>query len=189
MLAAALLSLGRESRKDSVIELAAHRLSSSLCVFRDVPYRAVGVPSRRARTIRNDPRIAVRDFLMKLINQPAMKLKSTLLGIACAIVASVAFAQTEITTTTTTVTTSTGTISEYSPGSAFIIKETSGPVSYRYGETITYVTRSGKTLTDDEVRTRVKVGTPVNVHFVTEGDDRILNRVEIDDEEIEIDDD
>ena len=116
-----------------------------------------------------------------------MKLKSTLLGIACAIVTSVAFAQTETTTTTTTVTTSTGTISEYAPGSAFVVKETSGPVSYRYGETITYVTRSGKTLTDDEVRTNVKVGAPVSVHFRTEGEDRIINRVEVDDE-IEIDD-
>jgi len=111
-----------------------------------------------------------------------MKLKSTLLGIACAIVTSVVFAQTETTTTTTTTTTSSGTITEYSPGSAFVVKETSGPVSYRYGETITYVTRSGKTLTDDEVRTRIKVGIPVNVQFSTEGEDRIIDRIEIDDD-------
>ena len=110
-----------------------------------------------------------------------MKLKSTLLGIACAIVTPVIFAQTKTTTTTTT-TTSSGTITEYSPGSAFIVKETSGPVSYRYGERITYVTRSGKTLTDDEVRTRVKVGIPVNVRFSTEGEDRIIDRIEIDDD-------
>jgi ligand-binding SRPBCC domain-containing protein len=110
-----------------------------------------------------------------------MKLKSTLLGIACAIVTPVVFAQTETTTTTTT-TTSSGTITEYSPGSAFVVKETSGPVSYRYGERITYVTRGGKTLTDDEVRTRVKVGIPVNVRFSTEGEDRIIDRIEIDDD-------
>jgi hypothetical protein len=110
-----------------------------------------------------------------------MKLKSTVLGIACAIVTSVVLAQTETTTTTTT-TTGTGTITEYSPGSAFVVKETSGPVSYRYGEKVTYVTRSGKTLTDDEVRTRVKVGIPVSVQFSTEGKDRIINRVEIDDD-------
>jgi hypothetical protein len=116
-----------------------------------------------------------------------MKLKSTLLGIACAIVTPVVFAQTETTTTTTTTTTSSGTITEYSPGSTFIIKETSGPVSYRYGETVTYVTRSGKTLTADEVRARVKVGIPVNVHFSTEGDDRIINRIEVDDIEIDKD--
>ena len=109
-----------------------------------------------------------------------MKLKSTLLGIASAIVTSVIFAQTETTTTTTT-TTGTGTLTEYSPGSAFIVKETSGPVSYRYGDKVTYVTRSGKSLTDDEVRTRIKVGVPVSVHYSTKGSDRIINRVEIDD--------
>ena len=128
---------------------------------------------------------------MELISQPTMKLKSTLLGIACAIVTPVVFAQTETTTTTTTTTTGTGTITEYSPGSAFVVKETSGPVSYRYGEKVTYVTRSGKALTDDEVRTRVKVGTPVNVMYSTQGDDRIIDRVEIDDDgevEVEVDD-
>ena len=112
-----------------------------------------------------------------------MKLKSTLLGIACAMVTSVVFAQTEkTTTTTTTTTTGAGTITEYSPGSTFVVKETSGPVSYRYGDKVTYVTRSGKTLTDDEVRTRVKVGIPVNVRFSTEGEDRIIDRIEIDDD-------
>ena len=57
---------------------------------------------------------------------------------------------------------------------------------YRYGETITYVTRSGQPLSEEQVRT-IKVGTPVNVHYVTEGDARILNRVEVD--EMEVDDD
>jgi hypothetical protein len=106
-----------------------------------------------------------------------MKLKSTLLGIVCAIVTCVVFAQTEATTTTTTTTTGTGTINEYSPGSTFVIKETSGAVSYRYGEKVTYVTRSGKTLTDDEVRTRVEVGIPVNVQFSTEGKDGIIDKI------------
>jgi hypothetical protein len=114
-----------------------------------------------------------------LENHSTMKLKSTLLGIACAIVTSIASAQ-------MTTVTSSGTITEYSPGSTFIIKETTGPVSYRYGETITYVTRSGQPLSEEQVRT-IRVGTPVNVHYVTEGDQRILNRVEVD--EIEVDED
>jgi hypothetical protein len=117
-----------------------------------------------------------------------MKLKTTFLGIACAIVTPVVFAQTEtITTTTTTV--GTGTIVEYTPGSAFVVRETSGPVTYRYGEGVTYITRSGTALTEEQVRTRVKVGAPVRVHYITEGEDRILNRVEIDDDEVEVDDD
>jgi hypothetical protein len=89
----------------------------------------------------------------------------------------VVFAQTETTTTTTT----RGTITEFSPGSAFVVKEKSGPVSYRYGEKVTYVTRSGKTLTDDQVYTHIKIGVPVRVQYSTKGSDRIISRVEIDD--------
>jgi hypothetical protein len=54
-------------------------------------------------------------------------------------------------------------------------------VKYRYGKKVTYVTKKGKTLTDDEVRTRIKVGSPVSVHYGTEGTDRVIERVEIDD--------
>lgn len=85
------------------------------------------------------------------------------------------------TTTTTTTTTSSGTVHEYTPGSTFIIKETSGPVNYRYGTAVTYVTKSGKTLTEEQVRTRIKVGVPVSVQYANEGDTRVVNRIEIDD--------
>ena len=38
-----------------------------------------------------------------------------------------------------------------------VLKETkSGPRHYRFGKTVTYVTRSGKVLDEDVVRTRVK---------------------------------
>lgn len=84
-------------------------------------------------------------------------------------------------TTTTKTTTSSGTITEYTPGSTFIVKETSGPVTYRYGKSVTYVTKSGKTLSDDDVKVRVKVGAPVHVHYTTDGDARVISRVEIDD--------
>ena len=111
-----------------------------------------------------------------------MTLRMTLLGMASALVTSAVIAQTETTTTTTTTTTGTGTITEYSPGSAFVIKETDGPVSYHYGDRVTYVTRSGKELTDDEVRTRIKVGVPVNVQYSTQGSDRIVSRIQVDDD-------
>jgi hypothetical protein len=117
-----------------------------------------------------------------------MKIRNTLLGIVCAMATPVVFAQSTTTTTTTTTTTGgSGTITEYTPGSAFIVKESAGPVTYRYGENVTYVTRSGTALTEEQVRTHVKVGAPVRVQYSTEGENRILNRVEIDD--IEIDDD
>ena len=107
-------------------------------------------------------------------------MNKTLLSLACAMVASTAFAADEVVTSTTT-TTSTGTLHEYTPGSTFVVKESSGPVKYRYGKKVTYVTKSGKTLSDDEVKTRIKVGSPVSVQYATEGDARIVNRVEIDD--------
>jgi hypothetical protein len=54
-------------------------------------------------------------------------------------------------------------------------------VKYRYGKKVTYVTKSGKVLTDADVKTRIKVGSPVSVHYATEGDTRVVNRIEIDD--------
>lgn len=108
-------------------------------------------------------------------------MKKTILSLMLAAATSVAMAQTSTTTTSTTTTTGTGTITEYSPGQTFIVKESSGPVTYRYGKSVTYVTKSGKTLKDDEVRTRIKVGSPVSVHYSTEGDARVISRVEIDD--------
>jgi hypothetical protein len=116
-----------------------------------------------------------------------MKIRTTLLGIVCALASPVVFAQSTTTTTTTTTTDGSGTITEYTPGSAFIVKESAGPVTYRYGENVTYVTRSGAPLTEEQVRTHVKVGAPVRVQYSSEGENRILNRVEIDD--IEVDDD
>jgi len=105
-------------------------------------------------------------------------MKKTLLVVVCSMLASAAILADEKTTTVT----STGTISEYSPGTTFVIKETSGPVTYHYGKTVTYVTKKGKALTDDEVRTRIRVGAPVTVHYLTEGNDRVISRVEVDED-------
>jgi hypothetical protein len=109
-------------------------------------------------------------------------MKNSILTIL-ALSAATAFAVDEVTTSTTTTSTTygTGTITEYVPGTTFIVKETSGPVTYKYGKKVVYVTKGGKVLTDDDVRTRIKVGAPVRVQYATEGDTRIVNRVEIDD--------
>jgi hypothetical protein len=106
-------------------------------------------------------------------------MKNTILSVVCALAATTAFAADSV--TTTTVTTSSGTLHEYTPGSTFIVKETAGPVQYRYGKKVTYVTKSGKVLTDADVKTRIKVGSPVTVHYGSEGEARVINRVEIDD--------
>ena len=77
-----------------------------------------------------------------------------------------------------TVVTSQGTITEYSPGQTFIVKEASGPVTYHYSPGVQYY-RGGKVMTTEEVRT-IKTGTPVNVQYSTKGEDRFINRMEFD---------
>src|SRR5436189_334038 len=104
-------------------------------------------------------------------------MKKVLLSIALACVATFAWGQVSETTTTTTTTDASGTITEYTPGSAIVLKETSGPVRYRFGKTVTYVTRSGRPLDEQTVRTRVKVGVPVQVQFTGTGANRMVDRV------------
>ena len=79
--------------------------------------------------------------------------------------------------TATATTEGTGTIAEYTPGSVIVLRGTSGPVRYRFGKTVTYVTRSGRVLDENTVRTRIKVGVPVRVHYVGTGEKRMVDRV------------
>jgi hypothetical protein len=83
----------------------------------------------------------------------------------------------QTTTTTTATTEDTGTITQYTPGSAIVLKETSGPVHYRFGKTVTYVNRSGKVLDEKTVRTKIKVGIPVRVHYAGTGENKVVDRV------------
>src|SRR5687768_812406 len=109
--------------------------------------------------------------------------KKTILSMALALVAPFAWGQTSSTTTTTTTTTGSGTITEYTPGSVIALKETSGPRRYRFGKTVTYVTKSGKTLDEAAVKTRLKLGIPVSVHYTGEGENMIVDRVVLDDDD------
>ena len=120
-------------------------------------------------------------------------MKKMLLTTALAVVASFAWGQSirqplmktqdvpkpkqQTTTTTTAATEDTGTITQYSPGSAIVLKETSGPVHYRFGKTVTYVSRSGKVLDEKTVKTRIKVGVPVRVHYAGTGENKVVDRV------------
>ena len=100
----------------------------------------------------------------------------------CGLMATSALAADTTSTTTTTTTSSSGTITEYTPNSTFVVKETTGPVKYRYGKKITYVIKGGKTLTEEQIRTRIKVGIPVHVQYTTEGEDRVISRIEVDED-------
>ena len=110
-------------------------------------------------------------------------MKKAVLSIALAFVAPFAWAQvSETTTTTTTTDEGSGTITEYTPGSRIVLKETSGPRTYRFGKTVTYVTRSGKVLDSDVVKTKIRVGVPVRVHYVGTGDNVMVDRVIVDED-------
>ena len=110
-------------------------------------------------------------------------MKKLLLSIAVAAAAPFAWAQvSETTTSTTTTTEGGGTITEFTPGSVIVLKETSSPRRYRFGKTVTYVTKSGKPIDEDTVKTRIKVGVPVHVHYVGSGDDMMVDRVILDED-------
>jgi hypothetical protein len=109
-------------------------------------------------------------------------MKKTVLSIALAAVAPFAWGQVSSTTTTTSTTEGGGTITEFTPGSTIVLKESSGPKHYRFGKTVTYVTKSGRTLDEETVRTRIKVGVPVHVHYLGEGDNMLVDRVILDED-------
>jgi hypothetical protein len=121
-------------------------------------------------------------------------MRKVLLSIALAVVASLAWGQTtrqplmnerevprqqpqRTTTTMTTTTEGTGTITEYTPGSAIVLKESSGAVRYRFGKTVTYVTRSGRVLDEATIKSRIRVGVPVRVHYAGTGHNMVVDRV------------
>ena len=122
-------------------------------------------------------------------------MKRMLLSIAVLVVASFASGQTTrqplmnerettqqlqrptTTTQTTSTTEATGTITEYTPGSAIVLRESSGPVSYRFGRTVAYVTRSGRVLDEATVKSKIRVGVPVRVHYAGTGPNMVVDRV------------
>src|SRR5438270_10868914 len=108
-------------------------------------------------------------------------MKKLILSMALAVAAPFAWAQVSETTTTTKPEGS-GTITEFSPGSTLVLKESAGPRHYRFGKHVTYVTRSGRELDEATVRTRVRVGAPVRVHYVGEGDNMLVDRVTLDED-------
>ena len=127
-------------------------------------------------------------------------MKKILLSIALVTVASFAWGQTTrqplmnerettqqlqrptTTTQTTTTTEGTGTITEYTPGSAIVLRESSGPVHYRFGKTVTYVTRSGKVLDAATVKSKIRLGAPVRVHYTGTTPNMVVDRVTVEED-------
>ena len=116
-------------------------------------------------------------------------MKRTIIGIACALVAPLAFAQTSTTTTetttepaTTTQTTSTtyttGTVSTYEPGKTVVVKSDQGPVSFALGTAARVVNGAGKIVTAP-----LRAGQKVRVYYTGPTEHRTVERVVVEDNE------
>jgi len=115
-------------------------------------------------------------------------MKRTIISLACALIAPVAFGQTSTTTTqqttttqpttttetTTTTTTATGTVTTYEPGKTIVVKSESGnPISYVLGKTVHFVNKTGR-----EIKKHVlKPGDKVQVVYEKSGDQMVVSRV------------
>src|ERR1041384_5063107 len=119
--------------------------------------------------------------------QRRYKVKRAIIGIACALVAPVAFAQTSTTTTetttepaTTTQTTSTtytaGTVTTYEPGKTVVVRGEQGPVSFALGTAARIVDGAGKIVTAP-----LRAGQKVRVYYTGPTEHRTVERVIVDD--------
>jgi hypothetical protein len=78
------------------------------------------------------------------------------------------------TETTTTTTESAGTVTEFTPGQALILKtEAAQPMRYKFGKTVTYVTSDGRVIEASKIRKDSKV----RVHYIKDGDDMVVDKV------------
>src|ERR1700693_4413309 len=78
------------------------------------------------------------------------------------------------TETTTTTTESNGTVTEFTPGQALILKtEAAQPIRYKFGKTVTYVTSDGRVIEASKIRKDSKV----RVHYIKDGDDMVVDKV------------
>ena len=115
-------------------------------------------------------------------------MKRAIIGIACALVAPVAFAQTSTTTTettttepaTTTQTTSTtyaaGTVTTYEPGKTVVVRGEEGPVSFALGTAARIVDGAGKIVTAP-----LRAGQKVRVYYTGPTEHRTVERVVVED--------
>jgi hypothetical protein len=114
-------------------------------------------------------------------------MKRTIIGLACALIAPLAFAQTSTTTTeqtttvptTTTETTTTysaGTVTTYEPGKTIVVKSPEGPVSFALGTAARIVDGTGKIVTAP-----LRAGQKVRVYYTGPTERRTVERVVVED--------
>ena len=116
-------------------------------------------------------------------------MKKTMITVACALVAPLAFAQTSTTTTeettttqpattreTTTTTFSSGTVTTYEPGKTIVVKSPEGPVSFALGTAARVVDGAGKIVTAP-----LRAGQKVRVYYTGPTEKRTVERVIVED--------
>ena len=116
-------------------------------------------------------------------------MKKTIIGLICALVTPLAFAQTSTTTeettttkpaTTTETTTSTtytaGTVTTYEPGKTVVVKSEQGPVSFALGTAAHVVNAAGKVVTAP-----LRAGQKVRVYYTGPTESRTVERVVVED--------
>ena len=116
-------------------------------------------------------------------------MKQSMITLACAMIAPIAFAQTSTTTTeqtttaaapaTTTETTTTysaGTVTTYEPGKTIVVKSDAGPVSFALGTAARIVDGAGKIVTAP-----LRSGQKVRVYYTGTGEKRVVERVQVED--------
>jgi hypothetical protein len=115
-----------------------------------------------------------------------MRVKKTIIGLICALVAPLAFAQTSTTTTqettttdkpvttdtTTTTTYTAGTVTTYTPGKTVVVKSDQGPVSFALGTAAQIVDATGKVVTAP-----LRSGEKVRVYYTGPTESRTVQRV------------
>lgn len=113
-------------------------------------------------------------------------MKKTIITLGCALIASLAFAQTSTTTTettktnpvtgtTTTETTTTyssGKISTYTPGKTIVVSSDEGPVSFALNAPVRIVNAAGNV-----VKAVLTPGQKVKVYYTGTGEKRVVERV------------
>jgi hypothetical protein len=114
------------------------------------------------------------------------QMKEKIVGLACALIAPLAFAQTSTTTTqetttepatstthtTTTTTYASGTVTTYEPGKTIVVKSSEGPVSFALGTAANIVDGAGKIITAP-----LRAGQKVRVYYSGPTERRTVERV------------
>ena len=119
------------------------------------------------------------------INNNGGLMKKSMITLACALIAPVAFAQTStttteqtttapVTTTDTMTTYSSGTVTTYEPGKTIVVKSEQGPVSFALGTASRIVDGAGKIVTAP-----LRAGQRVRVYYTGPTEKRVVERVQV----------